>query len=102
MLKTNKPHNKCYVYTLLSLKKYSFYTGFTTDLKRRITEHIRGLIDSTEIKPPFRLIHYECFLDLEDAKAREKFLKSNVGKAQLKNSLKHTLKSHRNYPYKLF
>ncbi len=94
--------SRYYVYTLLSLKDYDFYTGFTTDLKRRIMEHARGLITSTKIRIPFKLIHYECFVNLEDAKEKEKFLKSNVGKARLKESLKKTFRQFRNYPYKLF
>jgi len=91
---------KYYVYTLLSLRNFDFYTGFTTDLKRRILDHAKGLIDSTKIRIPFKLIHYEYFANLEDAKAREKFLKSNIGKAQLKQSLKKTLRDYRSMPYR--
>lgn len=95
------PRHKYYVYTLLSLRDFNFYTGFTTDLKQRLSDHTKGLVDARQIRTPFKLIHYEYFLHLEDAKAREKFLKSNVGKARLKESLKKTLRSLRNFPYKL-
>jgi predicted GIY-YIG superfamily endonuclease len=30
---------KYYVYTLLSLKDFKLYTGFTKDLKKRLIEH---------------------------------------------------------------
>lgn len=82
---------KYYVYTLLSIRDHVFYTGLTTDLKRRLDEHSRGLLISTTIRIPFKLIHYEYFVNLEDAKRRENYLKSNLGKAQLKQSLKRTL-----------
>jgi len=93
---------KYYVYTLLSLRTYDLYTGLTTDLKRRLDEHSRGLVDSTKIRVPFKLVHYEYFVSLEDARTREKFLKSNVGKAQLKNSLKITLRDRRSMPYRFY
>lgn len=93
--------HKYYVYTLLSLKDFEIYTDLTTDLKRRIDEHIRGLVSGTRIRIPFKLIHYEYFVNLEDAKARGLFLRSNVGKSQLKESLKKTLASKTYMPYKL-
>lgn len=92
---------KYYVYTILSLRDFSLYTGLATDLKTRIGEHMRGVVSSSKIRIPFRLIHYEYFINLEDAKKREMFLKSNIGKAQLKDSLKKTLASKTYMPYKL-
>lgn len=83
--------SKYYIYTLLSLKDNKFYTGFTTDLKKRLTEHAKGLVTSTRLRRPFRLIHYEYFINIKDAKAREKFLKSGFGRKQLKIALKRTL-----------
>ncbi|PIV09615.1 hypothetical protein COS31_04715 [Candidatus Roizmanbacteria bacterium CG02_land_8_20_14_3_00_36_15] len=94
--------HKYYVYTLLCLRDLEIYTGLTTDLKRRLFDHSRGLVDSPKIKIPFKLIYYEYFISLEDAKAREKFLKSNVGRAQLKDSLKKTLRDRRSMPYRMF
>ncbi len=92
---------KYYVYTILSLRTFDFYTGLATDLSRRLQEHSRGIVSSTNIRIPFKLIHYEYFVNFQDAKARELFLKSNVGKAQLKQSLKKTLQSKTYMPYKL-
>lgn len=84
-------HEKFYVYTLLSLKDGKFYSGYTTDLKNRLAEHVAGRVKSTRLRAPFKLIHYEYFINLSDAKAREKFLKSGFGRKQLKESLKRTL-----------
>lgn len=102
MMPTTSSNKKYYVYTLLSLRTYDLYTGFTTDLRRRLDEHMRGLVDATKIRIPFKLIHYEYFVNLEDAKAKERFLKSAVGKAQLKDSLQRTLRDRRSMPYRFF
>lgn len=82
---------KYYVYILLSLKDKKFYTGFTTDLRNRLSQHARGEVISTKNRLPVKLIHYEYFINEEDARSREVFLKSGFGRKQLKNSLKNTL-----------
>jgi len=38
---------KYYVYILLSLKDNKLYTGFTMNLKKRLQEHARGGVKST-------------------------------------------------------
>lgn len=92
---------KYYVYTLLSLRDFSLYTGLTNNLKTRLQEHNRGVVVGCSIRIPFKLVHYEYFVNLEDAKAREKYLKTNLGRARLKNSLKKTLASKTYMPYKM-
>jgi putative endonuclease len=92
---------KYYVYTLLSLKDFSIYTGLTNNLSQRLREHMRGIVSATNIRIPFKLVHYEYFVNLEDARAREQFLKSSTGRAQLKESLRKTLASKTYMPYKL-
>ena|SRR3972149_7558421 len=93
--------DRYYVYTILSLKDFDLYTGITTDLKTRIGEHMRGMVSSTKIRIPFKLIHYEYFINLEDARRRELYLKTNIGKSKLKDSLKRTLASKTYMPYRL-
>ncbi|MBI3384821.1 GIY-YIG nuclease family protein [Candidatus Gottesmanbacteria bacterium] len=83
--------DKFYVYILLSLKDHKFYTGFTTDLRKRLILHTKGQVISTRLRCPFKLIHYEYFINETDAKAREVFLKSGFGRNQLKEALKRTL-----------
>lgn len=80
-----------YVYILLSLKDRKFYTGFTEDLKNRLSEHAQGKVRSTKDRRSLKLIHYEYFINKADAKAREVFLKSGFGRSQLKEALKRTL-----------
>jgi len=80
------------VYVLFSLKDSKFYIGFTHNLVQRLKDHSSGNVESTRSRRPLKLIHYEVFINEEDAKAREIFLKSGFGRSQLKLSLKRTLK----------
>jgi len=80
-----------YIYVLYSLKDHKFYIGYTVNLKRRLTEHSKGEVISTKNRRPFKLIHYEYLINKEDAKARERFLKSGFGRNQMKKILQRTL-----------
>ena len=77
-----------YVYLLQSLKNSKWYTGFTKDLQKRILEHNKAKNFATKSKVPYKLIYYEACINEKDAKAREKYLKSGMGKRYLKNRLK--------------
>src|SRR5205085_8242110 len=48
-----------YVYLLHSTKDNWFYIGFSTDLKRRLSEHTRGASFATKSRGPWKLIYYE-------------------------------------------
>jgi len=80
-----------YVYVLQSQKDQNLYTGFTVNLKRRLQEHNEGSKPSTKSRRPFRLIYYEAYLLEEDAKARERYLKTSMGKRVIKKQLKNYL-----------
>ena len=80
-----------YVYILLSGKDGKFYTGSTKDLKRRSNEHNSGRVDSTKDRLPMKLIYYEACIDEIDARARETYLKSGMGKRYIRNRLKNYL-----------
>ncbi len=81
---------KFYVYILLA-KDNRFYIGFSNNLKRRLQQHARGEVAATRNRRPLKLIHYEYFINKQDAEAREKFLKSGYGHQQLNSILKKTL-----------
>jgi putative endonuclease len=80
-----------YVYILRSTKDGKYYTGCTKDLRKRFSEHNDGKVDSTKDRRPFELIYYEASSDQTDAFAREKYLKTGMGKRYLKNRLKSFL-----------
>ena len=71
-------NNMHYVYILL-LKNKKLYTGYTTDLKERYKQHKLGKVKSTRYLRPLKLVHYEAYLIEEDARRREKFLKTSDG-----------------------
>ena len=65
-----------YVYILASEPYGTLYVGVTNDLLRRIYEHREGLIDGfTKTHDVKRLVHYECFDQVEPAIQREKTIK---------------------------
>ena len=85
-----------YTYVLYSLKDSRLYTGYTSDLKRRISEHNNGNVSSTKYRRPLLLIYFEGCLSEMDAKIREKYLKSGNGKSYLKNRLKCYFENNQN------
>lgn len=81
-----------YVYIPQSLEKPKWlYKGSTSDLKKRFREHNAKKNFSTAPHAPFKLIYYEAYLLKEDAEAREKCLKTSMGKRVIKKQLKHFL-----------
>ena len=44
-------------------------------------------VESTKDRLPIKLIYYEAGIDEKDARAREKYLKSGIGKRYLRNRL---------------
>ena len=80
-----------YTYVLQSKKDGKFYTGWTNDLRKRFSEHASGKVRSTANRRPFALIYYEACADRNDAKRREKYLKTAWGKRYLKNRLRNYL-----------
>ncbi|PIU41217.1 MAG: hypothetical protein COS99_06695 [Candidatus Omnitrophica bacterium CG07_land_8_20_14_0_80_42_15] len=97
-----------YTYVIKSKKDGKLYTGFTNNLRKRFEEHNNGRVFSTKGRGPFELIYYEACpvrndryrwhlisngacVDKQDASAREKYLKSGMGKRYLKNRMKRFL-----------
>jgi len=78
-----------YIYILKSLKDNQYYTGYTSDLKKRMEEHKRGEVISTKNRLPLKLVYFEGCLNQQDATHREKYLKSSWGKRYIKERLKN-------------
>lgn len=87
-----------YTYVLLSLRDGQFYTGYTSDLRKRLAEHNNGEAKATMHRRPLTLIYFEGCLDKRDAMRREKYLKSGSGKIYLRNRLRKYLEKV-NYEY---
>lgn len=80
-----------YIYVLQSEKTERWYTGSTNDLRKRLKQHNEGKSPYTKNKLPWKLIYYEACLNEEDARSREKYLKTGMGKRYLKNRLRRFL-----------
>lgn len=65
------PETKHFVY-LLQCENGAFYTGWTTDLIKRVNCHNRGKgAKYTRAHLPVSLVYYEEFVDKSDALSRE-------------------------------
>ena len=71
------------------------YIGHTVDSRKRLEKHNRGLNFSTKPYLPWQLIHYEAYLNKEDAQRREKYLKTSQGSRLLKRMLKECFYSEK-------
>jgi putative endonuclease len=72
-----------WVYVLWSKKLKKRYVGCTGDLEARISQHNSGQSRFTSGGIPWVVIHKEQFDEMRAALAREKFLKSGVGRKWL-------------------
>ncbi|MEK7650946.1 MAG: GIY-YIG nuclease family protein [Patescibacteria group bacterium] len=81
-----------YNYVLRSKKDGKWYTGYTNDLRKRFSQHNSDKFPQwTKNRGPFEIIYYEACKDLQDARSREYYLKTGMGKRYIKNRLKRFL-----------
>lgn len=78
------------VYVLFSEKDHLLYTGFSTNVEKRVEKHNAGGNKSTAPRRPLKLIFCEFYLFEEDARKREMYLKTTMGKKALKFMLRST------------
>ncbi|MFW9901102.1 MAG: GIY-YIG nuclease family protein [Candidatus Thorarchaeota archaeon] len=76
------------VYVLRSQKDAFLYTGFTSNLEKRLQSHNAGKVRSTKGRRPLLLVYYEVYEDKTTARKRELFLKCGQGRKFLKEILK--------------
>ena len=71
-----------YVYILRS-KSYpqKYYTGYTTDLEKRLTKHNEGGCKHTSKNKPWEIKTAIAFTEKEKALKFEKYLKTHSGRA---------------------
>lgn len=66
-----------YFYALLSEKDMKFYYGSTVNLQKRFKAHADGKVTATKYRRPFRLVYYEAYVDLQQARLREQQVKES-------------------------
>ena len=73
-----------YVYVIKSEIDGRHYKGLTENPENRLKEHNSGKTKSTRPYKPWVLVLIEEFDNLEEAKKREKYFKSGIGREYLK------------------
>ena len=82
-----------FVYLLKNNNSKHMYVGYTGNIKQRVSDHNKGLVEATKRYLPLKLVYYEAYTSKLDAINREYKLKhhgSVIGhlKKRTKNSLK--------------
>ena len=73
-----------HVYVLKSEKNGDLYVGMAYDPQSRLKEHNTGKNRYSKGLIPWKILFTETYPDWKTARAREKYLKSGVGKEFLK------------------
>jgi predicted GIY-YIG superfamily endonuclease len=76
-----------YVYILRSLRDNDLYIGSTNDIKRRLTEHNSGMVDSTKSRIPFDLEAFIAVKNKTKAIELEQYFKTGSGRAMLQKRI---------------
>ena len=79
------------VYAISSISHIYIYVGMTQEIEGRIKRHNDGRERTTKFYRPFILIYSEVCKMRIDARVREKYWKSGVGKERLRK-LRDSLK----------
>ena len=80
-----------YTYVLFSGADGKLYIGATNDLRKRLSLHAAGRVQSTAPRRPLKLLYYETCLSADDAYRRERYLKSGRGGRYLRTRLASSL-----------
>jgi putative endonuclease len=73
-----------WVYAISSVERNYIYVGITFDVDKRFDRHNKGHERTTKPYAPFKLIFTEEYKSREEARQREKYWKSGIGKERLK------------------
>jgi putative endonuclease len=74
-----------FVYAIKSEVDGRIYVGMSEDAFARLNQHNSGKTKSTKGYRPWRIIYSEEFSNRIEARKREKYLKSGIGKEFLKS-----------------
>jgi len=77
-----------HLYVLSSINYQKSYIGVTDNIDRRIAEHNSGKMAFTRRYIPWEIIHTENFGTLKEARRKESFYKSSLGRRHLKKLFK--------------
>ena len=80
------------VYAISSLDANYIYVGLTSNLEDRLNRHNNGYEKTTKFYAPFELIFTEACENRQEARKREKYWKSGIGKEKLRKLRDHKSK----------
>jgi putative endonuclease len=73
------------VYAIKSQVRNYIYVGMTQDLEQRLKRHNGGYERTTKPYRPFELVYQDAYATRAEARQREKYLKSGIGKEFLRS-----------------
>ena len=73
-----------FIYVIRSEIDGRFYVGMTENVEKRLIQHNKGMTFSTKGFRPWRLFFVEEYNTRPEARIREKYLKSGIGKEFIK------------------
>jgi len=76
-----------FVYVLLSEVANQRYVGMSADPEGRLKQHNAGYTRSTKAYRPWKIVYTESFSTLAEARDREVYLKSGIGREFLDKKL---------------
>jgi len=76
-----------YLYVIYSDEYKRFYVGIADEIKSRLKTHSSGKVKSTKAFKPWRVVHSEEFVSKQEARIREKYMKSSAGRRWRKNNI---------------
>ena len=74
-----------FVYVIRSVHRNYTYVGLSSQLEERLKQHNRGYNRTTKPYAPFKLIWKEPYETRIEAREREKYLKSGIGRGIYQN-----------------
>ncbi|RPH30084.1 MAG: GIY-YIG nuclease family protein [Bacteroidales bacterium] len=72
-----------FVYVIESLIFGNLYKGMTQNLEQRLKEHNDGRTRSNKAYAPFKIVYFEEYEMIEEARKREKYFKTSTGRKYL-------------------
>ncbi|MBP6912387.1 MAG: GIY-YIG nuclease family protein [Candidatus Pacebacteria bacterium] len=76
-----------FIVYVLQDDKGKFYKGFTNNLARRFSEHLRGDTLTTSKMKNLKIVYTEQYSTMKEARLREIYLKTSAGRRFLKKIL---------------
>ena len=76
------------VYVLSGTRENYLYKGSCGDLPKRLSDHRAGRVSRTKSIRPLDLVYFEYFTSISEARKRELFLKTGVGREFIADQLK--------------